>query len=81
MLEVTVTMKLIRGPAMTVHSCWKCVTARRTKHDSLQVGMFKRGDKSDWQQLVDKIENKRKMFADLLNDSEGELFYLSFSAH
>lgn len=35
--------------------------------------MFKRGDKSDWQELVDKIENKRKMFADLLNEGEGEL--------
>lgn len=34
--------------------------------------MFKRGDKSDWQELVDKIENKRKMFADLLNEGEGE---------
>lgn len=38
--------------------------------NKFQVGMFKRGDKSDWQELVDKIENKRKMFADLLNEGE-----------
>lgn len=46
---------------------------RHLPNFSLQVDMFKRGGKSDWQQLVDKIENKRKMFADLLNENEGEL--------
>lgn len=37
-----------------------------------QVGMFKRGDKSDWQQLIDQTEKKRKMFADLLNEDKGK---------
>ena len=46
MLEVIVAMRLIRVPGMAVHSRWKCVTAQLTNHDSLQVGMFKRGDKS-----------------------------------
>lgn len=38
--------------------------------NNFQVNMFKRGDKSDWQQLIDQTEKKRKMFADLLNEDE-----------
>nr|XP_045601865.1 nucleolar protein 9-like isoform X1 [Procambarus clarkii] len=42
-------------------------------YNKFQVGMFKRGDKSDWQELIDKAEKKRKMFDDLLvEDKEGE---------
>lgn len=37
----------------------------------LQVGMFKRGDRSDWQQLIDKTEKKRKLFDDLLKGDDG----------
>lgn len=55
--------------------------AWHTEYFPLQVGMFKRGDKSDWQELVDKIEHKRKMFADLLNEGEGELLlHISISS-
>ncbi|MPC35030.1 hypothetical protein E2C01_028439 [Portunus trituberculatus] len=35
------------------------------------VNLFKRGDKSDWQQVIDQTEKKRKMFVDLLNEGEG----------
>ncbi|KAK8743793.1 hypothetical protein OTU49_001271 [Cherax quadricarinatus] len=43
-------------------------------YNNFLVDMFKRGDKSDWQQLIDKAEKKRKMFDDLLvPDEESEL--------
>ncbi|XP_045131829.1 nucleolar protein 9-like isoform X2 [Portunus trituberculatus] len=41
--------------------------------NSFQVNLFKRGDKSDWQQVIDQTEKKRKMFVDLLNEDKGEL--------
>lgn len=34
--------------------------------------MFKRGNKGDWQELIDKAEKKRTMFDDLLEEEEGE---------
>lgn len=40
---------------------------------NFQLNMFKRGDKSDWQQVIDQTEKKRKMFVDLLNEDKGEL--------
>ncbi|KAG7158750.1 nucleolar protein 9-like [Homarus americanus] len=41
-------------------------------YTNFQVHMFRRGDKSDWQELIDKAEKKRKLFDDLLVESGGE---------
>lgn len=38
----------------------------------IQVELFKRGNKGDWQELIDKAEKKRAMFDDLLKEEKGE---------
>ncbi|KAK4304666.1 hypothetical protein Pmani_023398 [Petrolisthes manimaculis] len=39
-------------------------------YNKFKVDMFKRGNKGDWQELVDKAEKKRTMFEDLLKEDE-----------
>ncbi|XP_071550706.1 LOW QUALITY PROTEIN: nucleolar protein 9 [Panulirus ornatus] len=38
---------------------------------NFKVDLFKRGNRSDWEQLIDKTDKKRKMFDDLLKE-DGE---------